>query len=539
MQGKSPRHLAAIAFAEAGMPVFPCKPFSKTPASAHGFHDATTDTAIIDGWWAESDYNVAFSPHTVGWGIVDIDDYNPEAREAWAAYEAEHGAVETFEVRTPRGGRHLYLIGELPTSVSKLGKHIDTRGKGSYALLPPSLNEEGNEYAIVKDLDVIRAPEWIGTTLKQLTVSDRRVIETENELDLPASIHRARDRLLDLVKQGNYAIERRNGDQRTYQVACELRDLGVSAVTALQLLVEFWNPHCQPPWPPDELAVKVANAYNYAQNDAGVDAVAPLSETFVAPAAAVPKTWWLNGAARRALPEPAWLVPELLPDRATVLMSGLSGSLKSFLALDLALGIATQTKALGIMPERRGMVFYGAHEGLIEMAKRRVEAWITARGVSQAEADEWFLVGRGPVVGQTGELFKASIRDVLRVTGRQAALIVLDTVAKSMLGLDENSSKDVSAFNAYIDSLKDEFGCTVLNLHHFGYENERARGSSALPAGIDTKLEVRRLKDTLAVTLQAVAHKDADARRLPFTFEGVKVGGSLVFNPTDARAHKQ
>ncbi|RAC10102.1 DNA primase, partial [Burkholderia multivorans] len=30
-------------FASAGVPVFPCTPWGKRPATGHGFHDATTD----------------------------------------------------------------------------------------------------------------------------------------------------------------------------------------------------------------------------------------------------------------------------------------------------------------------------------------------------------------------------------------------------------------------------------------------------------------------------------------------------------------
>src|SRR5215212_4795841 len=51
---------AALSYAAKGISVFPCKPRSKVPATAHGFKDATRDEGTIRGWWEENPrYNVA------------------------------------------------------------------------------------------------------------------------------------------------------------------------------------------------------------------------------------------------------------------------------------------------------------------------------------------------------------------------------------------------------------------------------------------------------------------------------------------------
>ena len=140
---------AALAYAAQGIPIFPCVPGTKRPLTPRGFHDATTDPETIRDWWGiEPEANIAFSPHTVGQGVVDLDP--PDGEEAWIAFAG--GLEPTWTVRTPRCGLHLYNAGELPTSVRKVvpGAGIDTRGKGSYALLPPSRTPDG-AYVLVDE----------------------------------------------------------------------------------------------------------------------------------------------------------------------------------------------------------------------------------------------------------------------------------------------------------------------------------------------------------------------------------------------------
>ena len=53
------------------------------------------------------------------------------------------------------------------------------------------------------------------------------------EVDTPLNIERARSWLRGLVDRGDVAVEGQGGDSRTYQVACSLRDLGLSATNCL------------------------------------------------------------------------------------------------------------------------------------------------------------------------------------------------------------------------------------------------------------------------------------------------------------------
>ncbi len=132
-------HRAAFAYAMRGWAIFPCRVNGKEPACKGGFKAATHTTGQIDRWWSEADYNIGFMPEQAGLCVIDIDRKSG-GLDTWTALCAKYGAPPaTYTVGTPNGGLHLFFKGSLPASVGKLGPGIDTRGVGSYVLLPPSV----------------------------------------------------------------------------------------------------------------------------------------------------------------------------------------------------------------------------------------------------------------------------------------------------------------------------------------------------------------------------------------------------------------
>lgn len=151
MNDHSPRRIAALALAHAGVPTFPCIPNEKRPATTHGLLDRSADMAVVQKWFDAADYNLAFVPDDIGCFVVDLDPKH-DGITTWRTLCAEHAwqPVCNLMVRTPSGGWHLYFKGSLPPSVGTakrgLGPGIDVRGRGSYVLLPPSV-VDGVEYS--------------------------------------------------------------------------------------------------------------------------------------------------------------------------------------------------------------------------------------------------------------------------------------------------------------------------------------------------------------------------------------------------------
>ena len=102
----------ALALAEKGLRVFPCKPKSKVPATEHGCLDASSDPKVVRRMFLKkADLNVAIATGR-GSGVWALDADGKAGRMAVAALEHEHGELPhrgTIKVFTPGGGFHLYF----------------------------------------------------------------------------------------------------------------------------------------------------------------------------------------------------------------------------------------------------------------------------------------------------------------------------------------------------------------------------------------------------------------------------------------------
>lgn len=145
-------------YADQGIPVFPLVPRKKTPLTANGFKDATTDMAQIDRWWGNSPCANIGMPTGIVADVIDID--GPKGVLSIAPYADSIRARAIGVVSTPRpGGLHYYVppAGDRKNSASKLLPGVDTRAAGGYVVLPPSVTDEhghGRRYAWLRPLQV-------------------------------------------------------------------------------------------------------------------------------------------------------------------------------------------------------------------------------------------------------------------------------------------------------------------------------------------------------------------------------------------------
>lgn len=220
---------------------------------------------------------------------------------------------------------------------------------------------------------------------------------------------------------------------------------------------------------------------------------------------------------------PEFLVEGLIETDTLGLIFGDPGSAKSFLALDLALCVATGTR-FHDREVKQGPVFYVAGEGHNGLT-RRFAAWSKHKGVS-IEGAPLFVSNRpAQFLDETsaGEVV-AAVHDLAAQHGIPA-LIVIDTLARNFGPGDENSTAEMSQFVAVIDDLRAEFpGATVEIIHHTGHASkERARGAMALKAALDSEFKVE--KTEMIVRLTNTKMKDAEPPApIAFMLDSLELG---------------
>jgi hypothetical protein len=165
-QGANARLAAALRYAAANWPVFPCLPGQKVPATRHGYLDATIDPAKITRWWTRHpDHNLAIITGTPGPDVLDVD-IHPNGN-GYPAFNRLHRAglldPASAYVRTPSGGLHAYFTGSQQANGRLPRHHLDFRSRGGYILAPPS-QIDGKPYELLQHQDSHGGLDWAAVT---------------------------------------------------------------------------------------------------------------------------------------------------------------------------------------------------------------------------------------------------------------------------------------------------------------------------------------------------------------------------------------
>ena len=548
---------AALAYAERGWPVFPCRA-DKKPYTEHGVLEATTNKRKINKWWDEFPRaNIGLDVGGAGMVALDLDTYKPDFDIEEVRDALDHELVTELVQSTPRGGTHLFFqLGrgeKIPPSSSKVAKNVDVRSFHSYVLLAPSRTQDG-EYAWVSEGKPMQRPAFLMEMAKEAREKDEDHDTWTIEADLDENVEIA---VRYLREEAQVAIEGVNGDDMAYRTGAMCKSFGLSPETAFDLMWQHWNPRCIPPWQPEEaehLEYKVANAYRYNTSPPGnmtqAYKVAKQRELFQ------PVSRDTKGGGREAevgrfrfvdergianINPPEWLIVDAIPQGAYAMLIGARGTYKTFIALDMALSVAVggaqwyedSSDWLGAWSNviGSGPVLFAAGEGRAGI-KARVHAW-RQHHLENEETGNFYLVD--PVPYPDTEDVTAFIQGAIALSPCGYRLVVLDTVGRAMQGLNENSQQDASQFTRMVQTIQHELDCAVLAIHHEGHlAVGRARGSSVYGADVDTEFVVERYERN-TVRMRNTKQKDSPEWDRAKLLEFQEVNGSLVTLPMKER----
>ena len=208
-----------------------------------------------------------------------------------------------------------------------------------------------------------------------------------------------------------------------------------------------------------------------------------------------------------AQPAPiSWLVKHWIQDKALVMVHGPSGGGKTFVVLDWMLHIASGKATWFGHKVRAGNMVYLAGEGHHGL-RSRIAAWKHKNSVSNLNM--W--VSKSGVDLNTAEGY-LKVVEAIRALKIKPDVITVDTLHRFMAG-DENSAQDAKTMLDACAALMQEFGCTVILVHHTGVSEEaqhRARGSSAWRGALDIEISVIPAKGDKSIEIVQRKSKDAE-----------------------------
>lgn len=478
---------AALALAAKGFLVFPIKPMAKSPPLIKGWPGkATDDLTQISKWWGKwPDANIGI--HCAGMVVIDVD-IKKGGNDALALLDMVEGLPATLTTRTPTGGRHLFTA--LPVghpgaanSVGSLGAGLDIRTDNGYVLAPGSTTAAGVYAFEDRSALVAPAPDWLVQRLGSVVKR-----EAPTDLNVPDADENCVGRAYDWLKTAERSVKGAGGDQAAYRVACALRDFGLSYAQVCELMrSEAWDHGCG--WRAGWLEDKpIASAYRYATGEPGAKVVQPDAfPPVLNSGTTVLKTSRLQTLAEFANSERAaagYVVKGLLQRASYAEIFGAPGEGKTFVALDIAYHVAAGNPWMG-RKVHGGPVLYLAHEGVGGLVER-------AQALLQHYGDT--DVPLYPISAAMSLRDKPGRQELGALIARLPAppvLILIDTLARALMGGDENSAQDVGAFNSAVAALIESTGACVCIVHHTGKDASKgARGSSALIGAIDTEIQI-------------------------------------------------
>jgi hypothetical protein len=241
----------AGAMIKRGIPVIPVPPREKGTCLKNWPARATTDPKQIAKWNRENPaYNCGAVAKPNGNWILDCDDPELPTR---IEVETGHKIPETFTVKSGKGRPHFYFA---QTDASRSMGNVSVSGifdaqvNNKYVVAPGSTHPNGNRYEVVRDAEIIPAPDWLVQWISQ----QKKTRPTQQQ----KKTHPAQQP--DAGADGEKILEG-GRDNFLFEQAWRLRNAGLSQDDATAALLVINRSRCEPPMTESEVRQKIKSAF--------------------------------------------------------------------------------------------------------------------------------------------------------------------------------------------------------------------------------------------------------------------------------------
>lgn len=562
----------ADAYRALGLAVIPARGQEKIPLGKWQEFQNGIPQAVHDRWYGDNGDNRAnyrmgllTGAASIGDGwkllLIDLDEKGAVSGSAtWDQWigENELGCdPETWRARTGGGGQHIYFKYPAHLHIRNTQETIagiDVRAEGGFVITPPSRHVSGRQYTWLYspfETDLAEAPDWLlekvgasaaplqsATTIREKASSPEQstdawghiidgrdaymrdmiwaaVVDWHRECPIPPTEHEIERKLLEA-----YAVYERKVRPQDPSRTLEDEERGITAFRAKWVYaMRQWDGKVAE-------AAKVPGAIKAPAYD--FSPAAPTAERFK----------FETVSDLRKLPPIKWLVDGWIPEGSTGLFYGKWAAGKSFIAFDLALHLAYGMEAWhGVKLPKGGVdvlvIAREGHQGFVQ----RIDAFKQHYGIVDDAERIQFM--RASVSFMLVDDFNA-LCAAIKGQERPYRLVLLDTVARVLPGVDMNAQETVTAFMERCSVISQITGAATIGVHHQN-KSGGMMGSTFFEANSDFVFEVERLGDEDEPLRQGeitcTKMKDGEDRwKRTIRYEKVATGptdGSLVVSSID------
>jgi hypothetical protein len=229
-------------------------------------------------------------------------------------------------------------------------------------------------------------------------------------------------------------------------------------------------------------------------------------------------------------PQTQWLIEDLWSEQAVGILGGEPKCCKSFLALDVAVSVASGAACLRHFPVRRsGPVLLFPAEDSLAVVRQRLEGITAVAQVPFASLPVQVITA--PTLRLDTPKDRLRLADT--VQEHRPVLLILDPLIR-LHRLDENDASQIAALLSYLRELQRQFQLAVMLVHHARKDSHSSRpgqalrGSSELHGWGDSNLYMRRKGSQLTLSTEHRAAPSQDHIPLQLTESGSAVSLTIL-----------